>query len=154
MPEPLREEQERCAWRARQRRDTNQIGCCASFELLMGGGPKRPRIYLFCKPELTSLVLGSANEPVLTHHCFSVSHSLGKRCFVVHAENASEQVLGALCAPAGFTTGIAANRPTTLAPITEYLRMLKFSITPVCVDFTKLRPTLRLFRDPSPYARA
>jgi len=109
----------------------------------------RNAAHLFCKLELIALVLGSANVPVLTHHCFSVSHSLGKRYFVVHAEYASEQVLGSFCAPAGLVTGTAANRPAMLAPITEYLRMFTFLHHACLWGFTKLRPTLRLFHDPS-----
>ncbi len=122
----------RCAWVAPR---ANQIGCCVSLCSEWAQVPERPRIrgansaHLFCKLELIALVLGSANVPVLTHHCFSVSHSLGKRYFVVHAEYASEQVLGSLCAPAGLVTGTAANNPVMLATITEYLRMLNSSIT-------------------------
>ena len=44
----------------------------------------------------------------------------------VHAEYASEQVLGVLCAPAEFTTAAAADSPATLAQITKTLRMLEF----------------------------
>jgi hypothetical protein len=40
----------------------------------------------------------------------------------VHAEYASEQVLGVLCAPAEFTTDATANSPAT---ITKTLRMLE-----------------------------
>lgn len=85
------------------------------------------RPHLFCRPEVTALVLGSAKDPVLMHHCFSVSHSFGMRYFDVHAEYASVQVLGVPCAPAEFTTDAAANSPATLALITKTLRMLSSS---------------------------
>jgi hypothetical protein len=137
----------RCS--ARRGAVTNEIynrRACPANDREAGRSAARDKAHLFCKPEVTALVFGSAKDPVLTHHCFSASHSFGKRYLDVHAEYASEQVLGALCAPAESTTDAAANSPATLALITKTLRMLEF-LTQVRPAFHNLAFNLAAFYD-------